>query len=184
MDQGLVAILTGGIAAVAGVGGTAVGALVAAKGARNQVRDQGAVEHAQWLRQGRSSAYQSYLESLYAVDVALAVAVDAAAYPNQGDDGREAVVQAIAELRRIQWQVITIGPKQMGELAVHAYHMAQHTVAALANASLQRERDAERCGTFIAEAKECQLQVLKARSAFAEGAASVLASASQNQTGT
>jgi hypothetical protein len=180
MDQGLVAILTGGIAAVAGVGGTAVGALVAAKGARNQVRDQGAIEHAQWLRQARSSAYQSFLESLYAVDVALGVAVDAVAYPRAGeDDGRDALAAAIAELRRLQWQVITIGPRHMGECAVRAYEMAQHTVAAIISANVAG--DGERYEAYVNEAGECRVQVLRLRAAFAEDASTVLSSPASHE---
>ncbi|MEU4985988.1 hypothetical protein [Streptomyces sp. NPDC021969] len=174
MDQGLVAIVTGGIAAVAGVGGTAIGALVAAKGARNQVRDQGAVEHAHWLRQGRNSAYQSFLESLYAVDIALGVAVHALNHPAPEGDGRDAVTAAIAELRRLQWQVITIGPRQMGELAARAYETAQHTVAAMASAHAQREY--ESFARYVDEARQYQQQVLTVRAEFAEAASSVLSS--------
>ncbi|GAA2321018.1 hypothetical protein GCM10010234_78630 [Streptomyces hawaiiensis] len=174
MDQGLVGIVTGGIAAVAGVGGTAIGALVAAKSARNQVRDQGAVEHAQWLRQGRSSAYQSFMESLYAVDLALGFAVDAAARTDPEGDGREALTAAIAELRRLQWQVITIGPKQMGELAARAYGMAQHSVAAISSAYVHRANESYE--VYLNEARDFQQQVLAVRAAFAEEASSVLSS--------
>ncbi|MER5917748.1 hypothetical protein ABT124_47520 [Streptomyces sp. NPDC001982] len=176
MDQGIVAIVTGAITAVAGVGGTAAGAFVAAKGARKQVREQGAIEHAQWLRQGRSSAYQSYLEGLYAVDVALSVALTAVQHTADGDE-RERLALAIGELRRLQWQVITAGPRRMGELASQAYAVAQHSVAALANAHMFRGRaDSEGHTEACEEASGLRSQLLTVRADFAEGAATVLSS--------
>ena len=108
------------------------------------------------------------------MDIALGVAVDAVTYAGREDDGRNTLTAAIAELRRLQWQVITIGPRQMGELATKAYEMAQHTVAAISSAYVQME--SERYERYVDEARECRLQVLRVRSAFAEGASSVLSS--------
>jgi hypothetical protein len=179
MDQGIVAILTSAVAAFAGVGGAAAGALVTAKGARNQARDQASIEHAQWLRQGRSTAYQSFLECLYVADVAASRAQEAAANSTDQDE-REGLSTAIGDLRRLQWQVITFGPQHMGELARQAYEMAQHAMAAIITLHINRGLDqSERFARLREEANECRMEILAARAAFAEGAAVVLGSVAE-----
>ncbi|MFF0216468.1 hypothetical protein [Streptomyces vinaceus] len=59
MDQGIAAVLSAGVAAMVTFGG----AVIAYKAGRRQVRDQGSIEHAQWLRGQREQAYLTFLAS-------------------------------------------------------------------------------------------------------------------------
>ncbi|WP_336323238.1 hypothetical protein [Streptomyces lavendofoliae] len=59
MDQGLAAVLAAGVAATVTLGG----AVIAYRAGRRQVRDQGSIEHAHWLRGQREQAYLNFLAS-------------------------------------------------------------------------------------------------------------------------
>lgn len=59
MDQGIAAVLSAGVAASV----TLLGAAVAYRAGRRQVRDQGSIEHAHWLRGQREQAYLAFLAS-------------------------------------------------------------------------------------------------------------------------
>lgn len=59
MDQGIAAVVAAGAASVV----TLAGSAIAYQAGRRQVRDQGAIEHAHWLRGQREQAYLSFLAS-------------------------------------------------------------------------------------------------------------------------
>ncbi|WP_096213926.1 hypothetical protein [Streptomyces sp. 2323.1] len=59
MDQGVAAVLAAGVAATVTLGG----AVIAYQAGRRQVRDQGSIEHAHWMRGQREQAYLTFLAS-------------------------------------------------------------------------------------------------------------------------
>ncbi|MFF4659323.1 hypothetical protein [Streptomyces sp. NPDC001381] len=85
MDEGIAALIAGAAAAVGGVVGAFGGGLMSARGseraaetaataALRQVQDQGAVEHAHWVRQQRQTLYARVVELYVAAGVDLVAA--------------------------------------------------------------------------------------------------------------
>ncbi len=71
MDSGDAAVWAAAVAAMAGVGGTAVGAWFTARSLRHQVEDQARAEHRQWLRSERQRTYSEVLAGHAALQEAL-----------------------------------------------------------------------------------------------------------------
>ncbi|MFE7076491.1 hypothetical protein ACFU96_41030 [Streptomyces sp. NPDC057620] len=66
MDQGLAAVVSSAITgaiAIAGVGGTLMAARLSARVQRQQVFDQGVLEHVRWLRERKAAACVAALEA-------------------------------------------------------------------------------------------------------------------------
>ncbi|WP_406429841.1 hypothetical protein OHA59_30350 [Streptomyces sp. NBC_01589] len=129
MDQGIAALVAAGF----GLAGTAVGGAAAVWGAKmgaersaqavkQQVQDQAAAEHAHWLRQQRSEAYEQF-EDTYN-EVARLVAL-----------GEEQDVSQAAELIRTlhRWQarIEILGPVAVAESADGVLSVLMMRLAAL-----------------------------------------------------
>ncbi len=124
VDQGAAAI----IAAIAGVGGTAIGALIAARAARQQVHQQAVTEHRHWQRQARNDAYATFLTRLDAMGRAsdhATVEVDHQPQADETDAAVEACLTATREMRAAVALVAVAGPHQMADLARQSQDAAE-----------------------------------------------------------
>ena len=115
MDQGLAALIAGGFGLVgAGIGGTA-----AVWGAKQQVRDQAAIEHSHWNRQMRREAYEAYLTEIYEVIDSLTEMVRAI---SAGDtvQARDQLERRLNRLIASGSRVALAGPGHVNRLAYRA----------------------------------------------------------------
>ncbi|MEW5534410.1 hypothetical protein [Streptomyces virginiae] len=141
----MASVLSAAVAAVAGVGGTAVGVWLTARAARNQVRDQAAAEHNHWQRQSRSDAYAAFLAEWHdasrAVDGALE---DVIRFRAIRDEQIDVIVAAREAIARTRVRVSVAGPEQAQRVAWRGYEAleaAEDAVRSLA-ASLEDNGEA------------------------------------------
>ncbi|MFE3774866.1 hypothetical protein [Streptomyces sp. NPDC059122] len=129
------------MAAVFGLAGTVLGAVVAARATkvgadknaetvRQQVEDQAAAEHAHWLRQQRLNAYEGFLE---AWDECLRL-TRASADPQDGDPpGVEPLRAAAGRMTERARRIALLGPPAVTQAAEELAETMQQDVDVTAN---------------------------------------------------
>lgn len=132
MDQGEAAVLASVVAGMAGIAGTAVGALLTARSMRQQVRDQGIIEHSQWQRQSRSDAYAAFLSEWHdasrAVDGALSEVIRLRAIT---DEQIDVIVASREALARTRVRVSVAGPERAARVAWRGYEALEEAEMAV-----------------------------------------------------
>nr|BFD83064.1 hypothetical protein StreXyl84_24650 [Streptomyces sp. Xyl84] len=130
MDQGIAALIAAGVGLLgavvggaAAVWGAKIGAERSARAVRQQVQDQAAAEHAHWLRQQRSEAYEQF-EDAYN-EVARRVEL------GEEEDVTQAV-ELIRTLYRWQARIEILGPPAVAESAEGVLSVLGMRLAALA----------------------------------------------------
>ncbi|WP_147972794.1 hypothetical protein [Streptomyces sp. col6] len=152
VDELLIAL----VAAVFGLAGTVVGAVVAARAAkagadknaetaRRQVEDQATAEHAHWLRQQRLTAYEGFLE---AWDECLRL-TRASADPHESDPpGVEPLRAAAGHMAERARRIALLGPPAVTQAAEELAETMQQDVDA--TAEFLREAEA---GTLVLDGR-------------------------------
>ncbi|MGW9070256.1 hypothetical protein ACWGQT_12535 [Streptomyces yangpuensis] len=113
MDQGLSALIAAGFGVVgtmvggaAAVWGAKIGAERSARAVGQQVQDQAAAEHAHWLRQQRSEAYELFEDSYHEVDRLV----------QRGEEQDIAAArESIRSLHRREARIEILGPQAVAE---------------------------------------------------------------------
>ncbi|WP_143681654.1 hypothetical protein [Actinacidiphila glaucinigra] len=172
MDEGSAAV----IAAAFGIAGTLLGslggALVAARSARKQVRDQEGAEHRNWLRQERQKAYGALIDACYRTRDAL-LAIRRARMAGDGSPPRHDVANPLVQEHLASIQAATsvvalialVGPEQM-------YRQANRTVTQLQGIGVELFQERE---DWFAENTSAMQQFSGQLSAFTQDAHAVIA---------
>lgn len=139
MDQGIAAVLAGGIGLVGAVAGAFAGGVWAVRGAkiggfkaveaaRLQVEGQVAAEHFQWVRSQRQQAYGQLLDAQTAVEDALAKAAPGIrAGGRLSEEARVELTERALVMRSRSRQLALWGPDEAVRLA---YELTLSTLAA------------------------------------------------------
>ncbi|MEU7133963.1 hypothetical protein [Streptomyces sp. NPDC046261] len=137
MDELVIAL----VAAVFGLAGTVLGAVVAARAAkagadknaetvRRQVEDQAGAEHAHWLRQQRLNAYEGFLE---AWDECLRLTRASADLQDDGQSNAGPLREAAGRMAERARRIALLGPPAVTQAAEDLAETMQEDVDATAN---------------------------------------------------
>ncbi|WP_406467986.1 hypothetical protein [Streptomyces sp. NBC_01594] len=159
MDEGSAAV----IAAALGIAGTLFGSLggafVAARAARNQVRDQEGAEHRHWLRQERQKAYITFLgHAQQAIEILHATEKLQTSGGDPLDITLESSKQAISAARGALTAIVMTGPLKVQWKAAELVTGLKEYAKKLEEGDVDLLTSRRRCGdgerAYLIEASE------------------------------